>query len=164
MEKQCCTCVPVNEEELYPQIEEFINQHRGDKNALIMVLHKAQNLLGYLPRRVQEMAAEGLNVPLSEVHGVATFYAFFSLVPKGRHEIRVCMGTACYVRGGQRIIDHLEKALGVRVGDTTRDRKFSLNEVRCVGACSLAPAVLIDEDVYARVDPARINEILEKYE
>jgi NADH:ubiquinone oxidoreductase subunit E len=105
-----------------------------------------------------------LNVPLSEVHGVATFYAFFSLVPKGRHEIRVCMGTACYVRGGQRIIDHLEKALGVRVGDTTRDRKFSLNEVRCVGACSLAPAVLIDEDVYARVDPARINEILEKYE
>lgn len=162
-EKQC-TCGPVNEEELYPKIEEMINDHRGNQNDLIMVLHKAQSLFGYLPRRVQEMVAEGLNVSLNEVYGVASFYAFFSMVPKGRHEIRVCLGTACYVRGGQKIIDHLEKGLGVRVGDTTKDRRFSLNEVRCVGACSLAPAVLINDDVYAQVDPTKANEIIEKYE
>lgn len=164
MEKQGCACAPVNEEELYPKIREVIGQYRGNQNALIMVLHNAQRLFGYLPRRVQEMVSEGLNVPLSEVYGVASFYAFFSMVPKGRHEIKVCLGTACYVRGGQKIIEHLEKGLGVRVGDTTKDRRFSLNEVRCVGACSLAPAVLINDDVYAQVDPAGVNEIIEKYE
>lgn len=110
------------------------------------------------------MVAEGLNVPLSEVYGVASFYAFFSMVPKGRHQIKVCLGTACYVRGGQKIIEHLEKGLGVRVGDTTKDRRYSLNEVRCVGACSIAPAVLINDDVYAQVDPVKVNEIIDKYE
>ncbi|MBE3587602.1 MAG: NADH-quinone oxidoreductase subunit NuoE [Thermoanaerobacteraceae bacterium] len=164
MKEQGCTCAPINEEELYPEMARYIDQHRGNPNALITVLHRAQSLFGYLPRKVQEMVAEGLSVPLSEVYGVATFYAFFSLVPRGRHEIRVCLGTACYVRGGQKIVEYLEKDLGVRVGDTTKDRRFSLNEVRCVGACSLAPAVLIDEDVYARVEPARVSEILDKYE
>ncbi|MFZ5633073.1 MAG: NADH-quinone oxidoreductase subunit NuoE [Bacillota bacterium] len=164
MENQGCACVPVNEEELYPKIREVINENLGKSGALIQVLHKAQSIFGYLPRRVQEMVAEGLNVPLSEVYGVASFYAFFSMVPKGRHEIKVCLGTACYVRGGQKIIEHLEKGLGIHVGDTTRDRRFSLNEVRCVGACSLAPAVLINDDVYAQVDPVKVNEIIEKYE
>lgn len=164
MENQGCACAPVNEEELYPRIDEVIKQHLGDKNALIMVLHSAQSLLGYLPRRVQEMVSEGLDLPLSEVYGVASFYAFFSMVPKGRHQIKVCLGTACYVRGGQKIIEHLEKGLGVRVGDTTKDRRYSLNEVRCVGACSIAPAVLINDDVYAQVDPVKVNEIIEKYE
>ncbi len=164
MENQGCSCAPINEEDLYPKIEEIINQHRGNQNALIMVLHKAQNLFGYLPGRVQEMVSLGLGVPLSEVYGVATFYAFFSMVPKGRHEIKVCLGTACYVRGGQKIVEYLEKGLGVRVGDTTKDRRFSLNEVRCVGACSLAPAVLVNDDVYAQVDPAKVDEILVKYE
>lgn len=164
MENQGCSCAPVNEDELYLKIKEFIARHRGNQNSLIMVLHKAQSLFGYLPRRVQEMVAEGLNVPLSEVYGVASFYAFFSMVPKGRHEIKVCLGTACYVRGGQKIIEYLEKGLGVRVGDTTKDRRFSLNEVRCVGACSLAPAVLINEDVFAQVEPTKVDEILVKYE
>lgn len=164
MDNQGCACAPANEEELYPQIEELVKDHRGNKNALIMVLHKAQSLFGYLPRRVQEIVSEGLGVPLSEVYGVASFYAFFSMVPKGRHEIKVCLGTACYVRGGQKIIEYLEKGLGVRVGDTTKDRRFSLNEVRCVGACSLAPAVLINEDVFAQVEPTKVDEILVKYE
>ena len=164
MESQGCACSAVNEEELYPKIEEFINRHRDNRNALIQVLHRAQSLFGYLPRKVQEMVSEGLGVPLSEVYGVASFYAFFSMVPRGRHEIKICLGTACYVRGGQKLVEYLEKGLGIRVGDTTKDRRFSLNEVRCVGACSLAPSVLINDDVYAQVDPAKVDEIIVKYE
>ena len=129
-----------------------------------MVLHKAQNLFGYLPRRVQEAVADGLNVSLNEVYGVITFYNFFSTVPTGRHGVKVCLGTACYVRGGQMVLKKTEKALGIKVGSTTDDRRYSLGVVRCIGACGLAPAVLIDDDVYGRVKTTKIAEILEKYE
>jgi len=129
-----------------------------------MVLHKAQNLFGYLPRKVQEMVAEGLNVSLNEVYGVITFYNFFSTVPQGRNIVKVCLGTACYVRGGQSVLGKAEKELGIKVGDTTEDRRYSLGIVRCIGACGLAPAMLINDDVYGRVKSTKMMEIIKKYE
>ncbi len=163
MEKQGCSCAPVNEDELYPKIEEFIARHRGNKNSLIMVLHKAQSLFGYLPRRVQEMVAEGLDVPLSEVYGVASFYAFFTFRPRGRHGIALCNGTACYVKGSAAVKVRLEQELGIKAGDTTPDRRFSLDVVRCIGCCALAPVMTVDEDVHAGVEPEKVPEILEQY-
>jgi NADH:ubiquinone oxidoreductase subunit E len=158
-----CLCAQKSEEELYPDLDKIIDEHRGKPEDLIMVLHKAQNLFGYLPRKVQEKVALGLNVSLNEVYGVITFYAFFTTVPKGRHSIRVCLGTACYVRGGQGVIEKIKKDLSIKVGGTTEDRRYSLDVVRCIGACGLAPAMLINDDVYARVKPAKLTEILEKY-
>ncbi len=159
-----CHCAQAQEEDLYPRLKEVINQHKGRSQDLIMVLHKAQGLFGYLPRKVQEMVAEGLNVSLNEVYGVVTFYNFFSTVPQGRHGVKVCLGTACYVRGSQKILEKTEKELGIKAGETTEDRKYSLDVVRCIGACGLAPAMLVDEDVYGRVKTTNAMEIIEKYE
>jgi NADH:ubiquinone oxidoreductase subunit E len=159
-----CHCIEVTEEELYPKLEDIIANHQGRPNELIMVLHKAQNLFGYLPRKAQVMISEGLNVPLSEIYGVITFYSFFSTVPKGKHSIKVCLGTACYVRGGQQTLSKVGKDLGIKVGGTTEDRRYSLDVVRCIGACGLAPAMLVDEDVYGRVKTTKIMEILDQYE
>ncbi|MHB8110540.1 MAG: NADH-quinone oxidoreductase subunit NuoE family protein [Syntrophorhabdaceae bacterium] len=162
-EKQC-TCAEVNEEELYPRLEEVIEQHKGKGEDLIMVLHKAQNLFGYLPKKVQELVAEGLNVSLNEIYGVITFYNFFSTVPQGRNSVKVCLGTACYVRGSQEVLDKAQKELGIKVGGTTEDRRYSLDVVRCIGACGLAPAMLVNDDVYGRVKSPHLVGILEKYE
>jgi len=159
-----CHCAETQEEELYPTLQEFINEHKGRPQDLIMVLHKAQGLFGYLPRKAQELVAEGLNVSLNEVCGVVTFYNFFSTVPQGRHSVKVCLGTACYVRGSQKILEKTEKELGIKVGGTTEDRRYSLDVVRCIGACGLAPAMLVDEDVYGRVKTTNAMEIVEKYE
>jgi NADH:ubiquinone oxidoreductase subunit E len=163
VENQCC-CAKTNEAELYPELEKIITEHHGKPEDLIMVLHKAQNLFGYLPRKAQEMVAEGLGVSLNEVYGVITFYAFFSTVPKGRHSIKVCLGTSCYVRGGQRVIEKIKKELSLKVGGTTEDRRYSLDVVRCIGACGLSPAMLVDNDVYGRVKTTKLAEILERYE
>jgi NADH:ubiquinone oxidoreductase subunit E len=159
-----CQCAQVDEGELYSKLEETIAQHRNKPRDLIMVLHKAQNLFGYLPKKVQEMVAEGLNVSLNEVYGVITFYNFFSTVPQGKHSVKVCLGTACYVRGSQAILDKAQKDLGIKVGGTSDDRKYSLDVVRCIGACGLAPAMLVDEDVYGRVKTTSVMDILENYE
>jgi NADH:ubiquinone oxidoreductase subunit E len=159
-----CQCAQVDEEELYSKLEEVIAQHRNRPRDLIMALHKAQNLFGYLPKKVQEMVAEGLNVSLNEVYGVITFYNFFSTVPQGRHSVKVCLGTACYVRGSQAVLDKAQKDLGIKVGGTSDDRKYSLDVVRCIGACGLAPAMLVDEDVYGRVKTTSVMDILENYE
>lgn len=159
-----CSCAEIQEDELYPKLDEIISAHKGKPEDLIMVLHKAQNLFGYLPQKVQELVSEGLNVSLNEVYGVITFYNFFSTVPQGRHGVKVCLGTACYVRGSQKVLEKAEKDLGITVGGTTDDRRYSLDVVRCIGACGLAPAVLIDEDVYGRVKTTSLSEILEKYE
>jgi NADH:ubiquinone oxidoreductase subunit E len=153
-----------SEELLFQELNRIISGHQGKPGALILVLHKAQNLFGYLPREVQRRVADGLGIPLSEVSGVVTFYSFFSMVPKGRHTIKVCLGTSCYVRGGQRLIGDLQKKLSLDVGGTTEDRKFSLEVVRCIGACGLSPAMTVGEDVFGRVKNTKIGEILEKYE
>jgi NADH:ubiquinone oxidoreductase subunit E len=154
----------MQEEGLYPRLDEIIAEHKGRPEDLIMVLHKAQGLFGYLPKKVQERVAEGLNISLNEVYGVITFYNFFSTVPQGRHSVKVCLGTACYVRGSQQILGKAEKDLGIKVGGTTDDRRYSLDVVRCIGACGLAPAMLIDDDVYGRVKSTNLVNILEKYE
>ena len=120
---------------------------KGKRGSLIQVLHTAQGLYGYLPLELQQFIADKMDMPLSEVSGVVTFYSFFSVNPRGEHTIRVCLGTACYVRGGKKIIDHLTKKLGIEVGGTTADRKFTFEIARCIGACGLAPALMIDDVV-----------------
>ncbi len=152
-----------SEELLYRELDGIILRNQEKPGALILVLHQAQNLFGYLPRGVQRRIAEGLGIPLSEVSGVVTFYSFFTMVPKGRHSIKVCLGTSCYVRGGQRLIGELQKKLTIDVGGTTDDRRFSLEVVRCIGACGLSPAMTVGEDVFGRVKNTKLGEILEKY-
>ena len=159
-----CNCAQVDEGGLYLKLEEMIAQHKGKPTELIMALHKAQNLFGYLPKKAQELISERLNVPISTVCGVISFYSFFSTVPKGRHTIKVCLGTACYVRGGQQTLQKVEKELNTKVGGTTEDRRYSVDIVRCIGACGLAPAVLVDKDVYGRVKSTKLMDILGKYE
>lgn len=152
-----------DEQERYRKLDEVIESFKGQKGVLIQVLHHAQELFGWLPEKVQVKVAEGLNVPLSEVHGVITFYSFFNTVPRGEHTIRVCLGTACYVRGGKQILEQLQKELGVGVAGTTEDRKFSLEVNRCVGACGLAPVVTVGSDIYRRVKLDKIPSLIAKY-
>ncbi len=150
---------PEKREKLNAVIAEF----KDVKGALVQVLKKAQEIYGYLPLEVQIAVAEGLNVPLEEVYGVVTFYSFFSLQPKGEHQISVCLGTACYVKGSGDVVNKLSEKLGIQPGECTRDGKFSLTACRCIGACGLAPVMTIDDDVYGRLTPDEAVKILEKY-
>jgi len=152
------------EREKFIEFKKWVGEHRRDGSSLILLLHRAQQLFGYLPRPVQKYVAEMTNRPLSEVYGVTTFYSFFTLFPKGRHTIRVCLGTACYVKGGKKILAAVEKKLGVRVRETTPNRRFSIEVNRCMGACALAPVMVVDKDIYARVSATRVPEILERYQ
>ena len=145
------------------QLNTIIKKHKGKPGSLIPVLEEAQVCLEYLPVSVQKKIAAGLNLPLSRVYGVVTFYSFFTMTPRGKHTVRVCLGTACYVRGGKALTDTLQKEFGVKEGETTPDRMFTLESVRCLGACGLGPVVVIDEDVHGRVKPAKIREILAQY-
>ena len=142
---------------------EIIAEHKGQKGAAIPVLHKAQEIYGYLPIEVQTMIAEGLDVPLAEIYGIVTFYTQFSLNPKGEYQIGVCLGTACYVKGSGDILEEIKEILKIDVGECTPDGKFSLEATRCVGACGLAPVVTINEDVYGRLGLGEMAAILAKY-
>ena len=146
------------------QLKEVIAAHKDQKGAAIPVLHKAQEIYGYLPLEVQEMIAEGLNVPLAEIYGIVTFYAQFSLNPKGRFQIGVCLGTACYVKGSGDILNKVKEILNIEVGECTPDGKFSLDATRCIGACGLAPVMTINDDVYGRLTVDEVAGILKKYE
>lgn len=142
----------------------FIHDHKETPGALMPVLQEAQEVFGYLPLEVLEMISRGLNVPMAEVYGVATFYSQFSFIPKGENKISLCLGTACYVKGAQEILEEIENILGIKSGETTSDLKFSIAATRCLGDCSLAPVMMInDEDVYARLKKEDIKGILEKY-
>ncbi|MBS7298934.1 MAG: NAD(P)H-dependent oxidoreductase subunit E [Eubacteriales bacterium] len=145
------------------KLMEVIAEHKGQKGATIPVLHKAQEIYGYLPIEVQTMIAEGLDVPLAEIYGVVTFYTQFSLNPKGEYQIGVCLGTACYVKGSGDILEEIKEILKIDVGECTPDGKFSLEATRCVGACGLAPVVTINDDVYGRLNKGEIGAILAKY-
>lgn len=145
------------------ELRSFIATEKDERGALMPVLQKAQEIYGYLPIEVQTIIAEELDLPLSEVYGVATFYSQFSLNPKGKHRISVCLGTACYVKGADKILEALEEKLGIKVGECTPDGLFSLDSCRCVGACGLAPVVMIDEDVYGRLTVDDIDDMLAKY-
>jgi NADH:ubiquinone oxidoreductase subunit E len=149
--------------EEWEKIDQVIAKYRGRHGALIPVLKEVQDVCGYLPKKVQHRIAEGLNLSSSQVYGVVSFYAFFTTVPRGKYIIRVCLGTACYVKGSKQILDHLQRELKVEVGGITRDRKYSLEAVRCLGCCSLAPAIVIDSDTYALVDPSEAIRIVRSY-
>jgi NADH:ubiquinone oxidoreductase subunit E len=145
------------------QIEEIIEATEGQAGAPIRVLQKAQGLVGYLPREVLEMISKKMRIPLSEVYGITSFYSFFSMVPKGKYVIQVCLGTSCYVKGGQKIIDTLHKDLNLRSEGTTADGKFSLQTVRCLGCCGLSPVLAVNEDIHRRVKPSQLKDILSMY-
>ena len=164
-ESRCaCCCGEESEQVLQERIRQIAREYRGREGSLIQVLHMAQTIYGYLPLEVQQIVADELGLPLSEVSGVVTFYSFFSTQPRGEHTIRVCLGTACYVRGGKKIVERLQELLEVGVGDTTADRKFTLEVARCIGACGLAPAMSIDDTVYKQVNPERLESILARYD
>jgi NADH:ubiquinone oxidoreductase subunit E len=162
--EQCCCCTEeASEEELLSRLDEVIVEYKDKPGALIPVLQMAQAIFGYLPECALRKISLGLDKSYSEVAGVVGFYSFFSTQPRGKHMVRVCLGTACYVRGGKQVLEELKSRLGVDVGETTADRLFSLDVARCFGACGLAPAIMIDDEVHQRVKPARLGQILDKY-
>lgn len=163
MKKSMTTVAFTETVEQKAKLEEIIAAHKGEAGALMPVLQKAQDVYGYLPKEVQERIAIGLDIPVSEVYGVVTFYAQFLLNPKGQHPVAVCLGTACYVKGSGLLMEKLEQLLGIENGGITADLKFSLDATRCIGACGLAPVLTIGEDVYGRLEPDQLEGILAKY-
>ena len=150
--------------EQYKKIDAIIEKYRDKPGSLIPVLQQAQDVCGYLPHIVQRYIAKGMKMSPSVVFGVATFYSFFTLVPRGKHVIRVCLGTACYVKRSEEIIDKIKDELDIEVGEITRDKKYSLEAVRCLGACGLAPVVVIGQDTYGDVAATKVMDIINKYE
>ena len=148
--------------EAFSEIASIIDLYKDKEGSLIQVLHHAQELYGYLPLELQSFIADGMGIPLSEVSGVVTFYSFFSTQPRGKHTIRICMGTACYVRGGKKLVETLQDMLDIEVGQTTDDGMFTFVVERCIGACGLAPAIMVDETVYREVDEEMLRAIIEK--
>ena len=146
------------------QLMQVIAEHKHDKSNLMVVMQKAQDIYGYLPMEVQEMISEGMEVSLEKIYGVATFYAQFALSPKGKYDISVCLGTACYVKGAQELLDELSAQLGIGAEECTPDGKYSLTACRCIGACGLAPVLTVNEDVYGKITAADIKGILAKYQ
>jgi NADH:ubiquinone oxidoreductase subunit E len=145
------------------KLNSIIEKFKGKPGGLIPVLEEAQVALEYIPISMQKRIASGLNLPLSRVYGVVTFYSFFTMTPRGKHTVRVCLGTACYVRGGKAIAETLQKELGINDGETTPDRMFTLETVRCLGACGLGPVVVVDEDIHGRLKPGKVKEVLSQY-
>lgn len=144
------------------ELKKSISKHLKKPGALMPILHDAQEIFGCVPIEVQKIISEETNIPISKINGVVTFYSRFSIEPKGKHIIAVCMGTACYVRGAQNVLDAFEKALGIRAGETTEDGMFTLEATRCIGACGLAPVFSIDGKVYGGATPAIANEVLKE--
>ena len=144
-------------------IKEVCKSFGNKPGEVINVLHKVQGEFGYLPAEVQELVAKELNIPVSRVYGIVSFYSFFTMTPKGEHPISVCLGTACYVRGAEKVLDELKRQLGINVGEVTPDGKFSLTCLRCVGACGLAPVIEVGEKVYGRMTPDRVKDVLAEY-
>ncbi len=158
-----CACSETTEEELLARLDTIIQDNRDGPGSLIPVLQLTQGLLGYLPEEALHKIAAAFDLSYTEVAGVVSFYSFFTTVPRGKHTIRVCLGTACYVRGGKEVLASLKHSLDIDVGQTTADRLFSLSVGRCFGACGLAPVVMIDDDIHQRVKPAKIHKMLDQY-
>ena len=145
------------------KLDAIIEKYKGKPGGLIPALEEAQIALEYLPMAVQKRISAGLNLPLAQIYGVVTFYSFFTMKPRGKHTVRVCLGTACYVRGGKSIAENMVKEFGIAEGDTTPDRMFTYETVRCLGACGLGPVVVVDDNVHGKVKPAKIKDVLSKY-
>jgi len=160
---QKCSDCKQDDKQKYEEIANVIDLYKDKEGSLIQILHLAQEIYGYLPLELQQYIASSLDKPLSEVSGVITFYSFFSTKPRGLHTIRVCLGTACYVRGGKKLVERLQEILNVQMGETTKDGKFTFEIARCIGACGLAPAMMIDNVVYKQVNVNKLDSILSKY-
>ena len=145
------------------QIKTICDKHGNNPGELINILHEAQHLQGYLPEEIQRIIASKLEIPVSKVYGVVTFYTFFTMTPKGKHPISVCMGTACYVRGAEKVLDEFKRQLGIEVGETTADGLFSLDSLRCVGACGLAPVVMVGQKVFGRLTQSSVKGIIDEF-
>lgn len=159
------TCANCADAQLKAQkLDEIVAKYKDTRGALIPVLHEAQEVYGYLPLEVQRVIAEKLNIPLAEVYGVVSFYTQFSIYPKGQYQINVCMGTACYVKGANEVLDKFRTRLSIDVGECTEDGKFSLEACRCIGACGLAPVVTINDEVYGKLTADDVDGILDDYE
>lgn len=158
-----CDCNTEDEKQKYDEIGNVIDLYKDKDGSLIQILHLAQEIYGYLPLELQKFIASSLNKPLSEVAGVITFYSFFSTTPRGEHTIRVCLGTACYVRGGKKLVERLQDMLNIQIGETTKDGKFTFEIARCIGACGLSPAMMIDDVVYKQVNVNKLDSIISKY-
>jgi NADH:ubiquinone oxidoreductase subunit E len=148
----------------FAELKEYIDSVKNSQGVTMQILQKAQGIFGYLPLEVQQFISDETNIPLADIYGVVTFYTQFSTEEKGRHKIGVCLGTACYVRGSQEILDKLSDELKVGVGKTTEDKLFTLEATRCLGCCGLAPVMVIDEDVYGKLEAKKIPDILKKYQ
>lgn len=152
-----------NRKELFKQLDEVIAQWKGEGGGLLPVMQAAQEIIGCLDEEVQNYISKEMDVPVTEIYGIATFYALFTLEPKGKYAINMCLGTACYVRGAQKVLDELEKQLGIEAGRTTPDGMFTLGACRCIGCCGLAPAMMVNDDVYGKMDADQVKGILDKY-
>ena len=152
-----------NDLKKYEELGNYINELQANSTELIAILHRAQHIFGYLPKEVQEFIAEKLNIPVSKVYGVVTFYSFFTMEKKGKYVINVCLGTACFVRGADKILSEFERLLGIKNGETTPDGKFTLSSLRCVGACGLAPVVQVNGKTYGNATLETVKQIIEEY-
>ncbi len=159
----CEGCPEIDETQLLAQLDEMLVDYTDKPGGLIPALQLCQKMFGYLPKIALVRISEAFDKPYSEVAGVVSFYSFFSTVPRGKYTVRVCLGTACYVRGGKSVLDAFKKELAIDVGETTADRTFSLDVGRCFGACGLAPVIMINDDVHQRVKPTKVGEILAQY-
>lgn len=162
MTQQCTSCPDAQEKA--KKLDAIVEKYKDTRGALIQVLHEVQEVYGYLPLEVQRAVSEKMNIPLAEIYGVVSFYTQFSIYPKGKYQINVCMGTACYVKGANEILDKFRTRLSIDVGECTEDGKFSLEACRCIGACGLAPVVTINDDVYGKLVADDIDAIIDKYE
>ncbi|WMJ78667.1 NAD(P)H-dependent oxidoreductase subunit E [Sedimentibacter sp. MB35-C1] len=147
----------------FSELKKFIDSVKNSQGILMQTLQKAQDIFGYLPLEVQQFISDETNIPLADIYGVVTFYTQFTIEEKGKHRVGVCLGTACYVKGSQDVIDKLADELDIKVGQTTEDKMFTLEATRCLGCCGLAPVMTVDEDVYGNVDPKKVPEIIAKY-
>lgn len=163
MQKRKTTVPFKGTKEQEERLLKVIAEHKNQQGALMPILQQAQDIYGYLPLEVQQIIAESMDIPLEEVYGVASFYAQFNLNPKGQYKVSVCLGTACYVKGSQQIIDRISEKLHIAPGEITPDGKFSLDATRCIGACGLAPVMCVNDDVYGRLLPEDVDKILAKY-
>lgn len=164
--KTADTDIDITEEftpEQMKKLDEIINRSKDKPGSLIPILEESQMVLGFLPMPILKIIAKGLKLPLSRVYGVVTFYSFFTMKPRGKYTLRVCLGTACYVRGGKAIYEKVKKELDIEEGDTTEDRLFTLETVRCVGACGLGPVIFVGDNVHGRLKPAKAKEVLSQY-
>lgn len=162
--RQECTALMPTGDQQFAMLRQVIEDYERRESNLIQILHMAQAIFGYLPENVLHFIGTEMDLPMSKIHGVVSFYSYFTTLPRGRHTVQVCLGTACYVRGGKKVLDSLKTALGIDVGQTTDDRRFTLEVKRCIGSCSLAPAVMIDKTVHKRVNPNKLQELFKQYD